>query len=213
MNETDFIRLVSEHRVVARVRAQSAESALRAAEAAIVGGIKLIEIALVTPGSFRVLSDLRRSLGDRATIGAGSVMTYDQADRAIKSGAQFVSFPHTSAPLVEQCRRWRAPAIVGALTPTEVAEAVAMDVPLVNVFPASSLGGPDYFRRLTWSMPDVRLAAGGGVSPENIVDYFNAGAYAIVVGGSLFTSGDLQNENYVAIAERARGIIRLAGVA
>jgi 2-dehydro-3-deoxyphosphogluconate aldolase/(4S)-4-hydroxy-2-oxoglutarate aldolase len=213
MNEAEMIRFVSEHRVFARVRAQSAESALRASEAAIIGGIKLIEVALVTPGSFRVIGDLRRSRGDRTAIGAGSVMNYDQADRAIKSGAQFVSFPHTSAPLIDQCRRWRIPTMVGALTPTEVALAVAMEVPLVSVYPAESLGGAEYFRRLTWNMPDARLAAGGGVSPENIVDYFNAGAYAIVVGSSLFTSGDLQNENYVAIAERARGILRLAGVA
>jgi 2-dehydro-3-deoxyphosphogluconate aldolase/(4S)-4-hydroxy-2-oxoglutarate aldolase len=213
MTDTELIRVVSENRVFARVRAQSAASALRAAEAAIVGGLKLIEVALVTPGSFRVISDLRRSLGDRAMIGAGSVMSYDQADRAIKSGAQFVSFPHTSAPLIEQCRRWRVPAIIGALTPTEVAAALSMDAPLVTVYPAGSLGGPEYFRRLTWSMPDVRLAAGGGVEPENIVDYFNAGAYAIVVGSNLFTPGDLQNENYMAIAERARGMLRLAGVA
>jgi 2-dehydro-3-deoxyphosphogluconate aldolase/(4S)-4-hydroxy-2-oxoglutarate aldolase len=213
MNETDLIRFVSEHRVFARVRAQSAESALRASEAAIAGGIRLIEVGLVTPGSFRVISDLRRSLGDRTVVGAGSVMNYDLADRAIKSGAQFLSFPHTSAPLVEQCRRWRVPAIAGALTPTEVATATSLEVPLVTVYPVESVGGAEYFRRLTWNMPDARLAAGGGVGPENIVDYFNAGAYAIVAGASLFPAGDLRNENYIAIAERARGILRLAGVA
>jgi 2-keto-3-deoxy-6-phosphogluconate aldolase len=62
-------------------------------------------------------------------------------------------------------------------------------------------------------MPETRLVAAGSVGPENIVDYFAAGAFAISVGNRLFTRGDLQYENYTAIAERARGILRLAGVA
>jgi 2-dehydro-3-deoxyphosphogluconate aldolase/(4S)-4-hydroxy-2-oxoglutarate aldolase len=121
--------------------------------------------------------------------------------------------PHTSAALVEACRRLLVPPLIGALTPTEVATAWSMGVVLVTLFPASALGGPDYVAALTARISDVRLAVAGGVGSENIVDYFNAGAFAIAVGSRLFTSGDLKNENYAAIAERARGIVRLAGVA
>jgi 2-dehydro-3-deoxyphosphogluconate aldolase/(4S)-4-hydroxy-2-oxoglutarate aldolase len=81
---------------------------------------------------------------------------------------------------------------------------------LVSVYPVSSLGGADYLRSLTYRMPGARLVAAGGIGPENIVDYFSAGAFAITVGGHLFTRGDLQIGNYTAIAERARGIMRLA---
>ena len=186
---------------------------MRASEAAIVGGIKLIEVALATPGSFRVISDLRRRYGDRAAIGAGSVMSYEQIDRAVKSGAQFIAMIHTSTSLVEACHKNRVPAIIGALTPTEVAAAWAVGAPLVTVFPAAALGGPDYVGALASRISDIRLSVAGGVGSENIVDYFAAGAFAISVGSRLFTRGDLQHENYTAIAERARGIIRLAGVA
>jgi 2-dehydro-3-deoxyphosphogluconate aldolase/(4S)-4-hydroxy-2-oxoglutarate aldolase len=213
MKDGDLIQFVAEHRVFGIVQAQSAETALRAAEAAIMGGIKLIEVALATPGSFRVMSDLRRRYGDRACIGAGSVMAYDQIDRAVKSGAQFISMPHTSAPLVETCRKCRVPAIIGALTPTEVSVAWSVGVPLVTLFPAAMLGGPDYLGALTSRISDIRLSVAGGVGPENIVDYFASGAFAVAVGSRLFTRGDLKHENYTAIAERARGIIRLAGVA
>ncbi|MFY9557983.1 MAG: bifunctional 4-hydroxy-2-oxoglutarate aldolase/2-dehydro-3-deoxy-phosphogluconate aldolase [Blastocatellia bacterium] len=213
MKDAELVHLTSTHRVFAVVRALSAESAVRAAEAAIVGGIKLIEVALCTPGSFRVISDLRHRYGDRVCVGAGSVSSHDQMDRSVKSGAQFISMPHTSAALVEACRRSHVSPLIGALTPTEVAAAWSLGVPLVSLFPASSLGGPDYLSALTSRLSDVRLAVAGGVGPENIVDYFNAGAFAIAVGGRLFTGGDLKNENYAAIAERARGIVRLAGVA
>jgi 2-dehydro-3-deoxyphosphogluconate aldolase/(4S)-4-hydroxy-2-oxoglutarate aldolase len=213
MKDSEFIQLVSTLRVFGVVQARSADTTFRAAEAAIMGGIRLIEVGLTTPGGFRVISDLRRRYGDRATIGAGSVMNQDQADRAIKSGAQYISMPHTSAHLVEYCRRHRLPPVLGALTPTEIVAAWSLGVPLVTLFPASSIGGPEYVGRLTSRMPDLRLAAAGGVGPENIVDYFNSGIFAIAVGRLLFTRGDLNNENYAAIAERARGINRLAGVA
>lgn len=213
MKDEDLIQLASDHRVIAVVRTRSAETALRASEAAIIAGIKLVEVALSTPGSFRVIADLRRQYGDRAAIGAGYVMSQDQIDRAIKSSAQFISMPHTSAPLIDACRKRRVPPVIGALTPTEIAAAWALAVPLVTLFPAAPLGGPEYVAAITSRMPDARLVVAGSVGPENIVDYFAAGAFAIAVGSRLFTPGDLQYENYTAIAERARGMIRLAGVA
>jgi|SRR6185503_7534117 2-dehydro-3-deoxyphosphogluconate aldolase/(4S)-4-hydroxy-2-oxoglutarate aldolase len=212
MKDAELIEAVGAYRVFAVVRARSAESALRAAEAAIAGGIKLVEIALATPGSFRVIADLRHRYGDRVCVGAGSVTNHDQLDRAIKAGAQLISMPHTSIALVEACRRAMVPPVIGALTPTEVAAAWAMGVPIVTLFPASSMGGPEYVAAITSRLNDIRLSVAGGVGSENIVEYFNAGAFAISVGARLFTNGDLKNENYGAIAERARGIIRLAGV-
>ncbi len=212
MKDAELIDAVANSRVFAVVRAQSAESAVRAAEAAIVGGIRLLEVALATPGSFRVISDLRHRYGDRAWIGAGSVTTHDQMDRAIKSGAQFVSMPHTSNALIDACRRSLVPPIVGALTPTEIANAWTIGAPLISVFPASSIGGPEYIAALTSRLSDIRITVAGGVGSDNIVEYLHAGAFAISVGGRLFTTGDLKNENYAAIAERARGIMRLAGV-
>ena len=100
----------------------------------------------------------------------------------------------------------------GALTPTEVVSAWSLGVPLVTLFPACSTGGPEYAARLTTRLPDLRIAAAGGVGPENIVDYFNAGIFAIAGGRLLSTRGAINNETYAAIAERARGINRLAGV-
>src|SRR5215210_2360479 len=169
MKDSELIRLATDFRVFAEVRAGSAEVALRSAEAAIVGGIKLLHVALSTPGCFRVVSDLRRKYGDRAWVGVGSVMSYDHIDRAIKSGAQFIVMPHTSPPLVEACRRNRVPPIAGALTPTEVAASWSMGVPLVMLFPTMLFGGPDYLRSLATRMADVRLIAAGGVASENIV--------------------------------------------
>src|SRR5512143_1791825 len=104
MRDEDLIQMAADHRVFAVVRARSAETALRAAEAAIVAGMRLVEVALSTPGSYRVIADLRRLYGDRAAIGAGAVTSLDQIDRAIKGSAQFISMTHTNPQLVDTCR-------------------------------------------------------------------------------------------------------------
>jgi 2-dehydro-3-deoxyphosphogluconate aldolase/(4S)-4-hydroxy-2-oxoglutarate aldolase len=212
MSDSEFVKFVAENRIFATLQAESAEVALRAAEAAILGGIKLVEVPLATPGQYRVISELRRVYGDRACIGAGSVMTEEQIDRAVKSGAQFIGMPHTNKILVEICRRQRAFPIVGALTPTEIAYAWAVGVPLLSVFPAFALGGADYLAALVARLVGVRLIAAGDVGPDSISDYFAAGAFAVSVGKRLFTQGDLRNRDYQSISERARGIRRLAGV-
>src|SRR5262245_39809707 len=121
MKDAELIEAVTAHRVFAVVRARSAESALRATEAAITGGIKLLEIAHSPPGSFGVIAELRRRNGDSACIGAGSVNNHHQLDRAIKAGARLISMPHTSTSLLEACLRALVPPIIGALTPTQVA--------------------------------------------------------------------------------------------
>jgi 2-dehydro-3-deoxyphosphogluconate aldolase / (4S)-4-hydroxy-2-oxoglutarate aldolase len=211
MKDDELIRFAATNRIFGVLGGHSAASALRAAEAAIVGGIRMIEVALGTPGSFRVISELQHRFGDRVLVGAGSVISLDQIDRAIKSGAGFISMPDTNARLIEASHKHRVPAIVGALTPTEVATAWSLGAPMVSLFPASSMGGPLYLGALTSRLGGVRLVACGGVSSENIAEYFAAGAFAISVGSRLFTRGDLQHENYTAIAERARGMVRLAG--
>jgi 2-dehydro-3-deoxyphosphogluconate aldolase/(4S)-4-hydroxy-2-oxoglutarate aldolase len=210
MKDAELVSLAEENRVIAVVRADSADLAFRAAEAAIVGGITLIEVGLATPGSYRVISDLCHKYGDKATVGVGSVINYDQIDRAVKAGAQFVGMPHTNSPLVEACRRQRVPPIIGALTPTEVAIAWGMAVPMVMLFPASAAGGADYVHAMTSRFTDVRLGAAGGVSPENIVEHLEAGAFAVAVGKHLFTSDDLRNEDFAAISDRARRLAELA---
>src|SRR5262249_61098050 len=98
MKDVELVNSVATHRVFAVVRARSAETALRATEAVITGGIKLVEVALATPGSFRVIADLRHRYGDRVCIGAGSVTSHEQLDRAIKAGATVTSIPPPTRP-------------------------------------------------------------------------------------------------------------------
>ncbi|KAF0249079.1 MAG: eda [bacterium] len=208
MIDFSILSIIEHHKVFALVRTDSAETALKAAEAAIIGGIKLIEVSLGTPGAVRVISDLRRKYGDAIRVGAGGVISIDGADRAIKGGAQFISSPHTSASIIEFSISKKIFPIAGAATPTEIMSAWDFGVPLIKVFPAYAFGGVPYIRSLKDSMPEVRLLPASGITVSNVADFLQAGSFAVGIGGSVFRLGDINNDNYAGIAERARLLVK-----
>jgi 2-dehydro-3-deoxyphosphogluconate aldolase / (4S)-4-hydroxy-2-oxoglutarate aldolase len=194
--------------IVAAIVAPSADTALKAANAAVAGGIKIVEVPLSSSGAYRVISDLRREHGDAILVGAGSVLSTEGADRAMKAGAQFATAPHTSFQTLDFCKARGVLAIPGAATPTEVMTAWSFGVPIVKIFPASLLGGAGFVKTLARSVGEVRLLVEGGVTPENFADYLDSGARAVSIGAGLFHPGDMQLGNWTAIAERARNLVR-----
>jgi 2-dehydro-3-deoxyphosphogluconate aldolase/(4S)-4-hydroxy-2-oxoglutarate aldolase len=208
MIDFSILSIIEQHKVFALIRTDSADTALKSSEAAIIGGIKLIEISLGTPGAVRVISDLRRKYGDAVKVGAGNVISVDGADRAIKGGAQFISSPHTNASIIEFSIGKKVFPIAGAATPTEIMSAWDFGVPLIKVFPAYAFGGAPYIRTLKDSMPEVRLLPASGVTVNNVMDFLQAGAFALGIGGSIFRVGDISNDNYASIAERARLLVK-----
>lgn len=209
MNDHPALERIQRRPIFAAVRAHSADSALKSAQAAVDGGLELLEIRLTTPGAYRVISDLRREHGDTLLVGAGAVATTEMADRAIKSGAQFIIAPHTDEDTVALCRERGLLTIPGAITPSEVMRAWTIGSPIVSVFPVVPFGGAAYVKTLTECFEDVRLMPAGGVSADNMRDLFRAGAYAVTIGAGLFSATDIQAGNYARITERARALVDL----
>jgi 2-dehydro-3-deoxyphosphogluconate aldolase/(4S)-4-hydroxy-2-oxoglutarate aldolase len=81
-------------------------------------------------------------------------------------------------------------------------------VPLIKVFPVYAFGGAPYIRSLKDSMPEVRLLPASGVTVNNVTDFLQAGSFAVGIGGSIFRLGDINNDNYASIAERARLLMK-----
>jgi 2-dehydro-3-deoxyphosphogluconate aldolase/(4S)-4-hydroxy-2-oxoglutarate aldolase len=208
MNAHAAFERIRSRPVIASIHAPSADSAIKAANAAVAGGIRVVEVPLSSPGAYRVISDLRREHGDGILVGAGSVLSTEGADRAMKAGAQFATAPHTSFQTLDFCKARGLLAIPGAATPTEVMTAWSFGVPIVKVFPVALLGGAGYVTTLVRSAGDVRLLVEGGVTPENFAEYVASGAHAVTIGAGLFMPGDIQVGNWSAIAERARGLVR-----
>jgi 2-dehydro-3-deoxyphosphogluconate aldolase/(4S)-4-hydroxy-2-oxoglutarate aldolase len=144
-------------------------------------------------------------LGDRALIGAGSVLDAETARVAVLAGAAFVVTPIVSVPVITLCNRYGVKTVIGALTPTEIITAWEAGATYVKVFPAN-LGGPRYLRDVMGPLPQVRLIPTGGVDLENAGDFIRAGAVAVALGSNLVDARTVATENWDTITARARAI-------
>lgn len=188
--------------VLAVLRAPSPESALEAAEAIIRGGIPGIEVTYSTPDAPAVIRELIARHGDAAHIGAGTVTTPEQADAAADAGAAFLVSPGTRPALTRAMLDTGRVVMTGALTPTEVMTALELGVDVVKIFPAS-LGGPSFLSALRGPFPDAPLMPTGGVTPDNLADWFAAGAMAVGAGGDLARTASITAGDWADLEARA----------
>lgn len=188
--------------VLAVLRAPSPELALEASEAIIRGGVTGIEVTFSTPDAPSVIRELIARHGDAAYIGAGTVTTAEQASLAADAGAEFLVSPGTLPTLTRAMLDTGRVVMTGAMTPTEVMGALELGVDVVKIFPAS-LGGPSYLGALRGPFPDAPLMPTGGVSPDNLADWFRAGAVAVGAGGDLANGASLKASDWADIEQRS----------
>ncbi|MFI8946034.1 bifunctional 4-hydroxy-2-oxoglutarate aldolase/2-dehydro-3-deoxy-phosphogluconate aldolase [Streptomyces sp. NPDC053750] len=183
LNHTDFTRELHGNRLVAIVRGSDPAAALRSVLALAQEGVRLIEISLTTPGAETVIAQAGKEAGPDAVIGAGTVVTRQDALRARDAGARWMVTPALDEGF-EHAVTLGVPVLAGALTPTEAVAAMRSGAGAVKLFPAS-LGGPGYLRALRDPLPDIPFVPVGGVDAEAARAYFAAGAVAVGVGSPL----------------------------
>ncbi len=196
--------------IIAILRGDFAARIVQVGEALLGGGITTIEMTLNSPGALAAISQLREALGGRALIGAGTVMTPDEAGAALAHGAQFVVAPDSNPEVVAACRAKDCAMIPGAMTATEVAAAWRMGATMVKVFPAGSLG-PGYLRALRGPLPHIPLVPTGGMELENVAGFIEAGAAAVGVGGPLV--GKKAPTDLAGLAARAAEFVKRVAAA
>jgi 2-dehydro-3-deoxyphosphogluconate aldolase/(4S)-4-hydroxy-2-oxoglutarate aldolase len=189
--------------VVAVLRAPSADKALRTVEALLAGGITGIEVTYSTPDAAEVIAELARRHGDALHLGAGTVITVEQARSAVEAGAKFLVSPGTDARLGQAMLDTGAGVFLGALTPSEVMAAVQIGAHAVKIFPAS-LGGPSYLKALRGPFPAVPLMPTGGVSADNVGAWLAAGAVAVGAGSDLCSPAAMADNRWDVIEATAR---------
>lgn len=194
-------------RIVAVIRASSADAAVFAARALAAGGVTAIEITYTTPGAASAIRALVDSYPD-LLVGAGTLTTASQAREAATARASFLVSPYICEPVLEVGVEHDTLAIPGVLTPTEIG-LVRGRAPLLKVFPAS-FGGPRYLKALREPFPDLRLMPTGGVSVENVSEWLAAGAFAVAVGRDLCPSDSIEAADRDDLDRRARAFVAAA---
>jgi 2-dehydro-3-deoxyphosphogluconate aldolase/(4S)-4-hydroxy-2-oxoglutarate aldolase len=175
--------------IVPVVVLQDENDALPLARALLEGGISTMEITFRTkaaPGSIaRIAKEFRQMLP-----GAGTVLSVEQARRAVDAGARYIVSPGLNAGVVEYCRTQNIPVIPGVATPSEISSAIEMGLDLVKFFPAEACGGLEYLKAISAPFGGMRFIPTGGIDESNLLGYLRF-PRVVACGGSWMVKADL----------------------
>ena len=175
--------------IIAILRGVQPEMALEIGAALLDCGIRIIEVPLNSPQPLLSIERLASRFGERALIGAGTVLSPTQVRDVASAGGRLIVSPNMDRAVVEGALQQGLEALPGVMTATEAFSALAAGTRHLKLFPANSVG-PAHLRALRDVLPgDVRVWAIGGTGAANLRDWVAAGAAGIGVGGALFTPG------------------------
>lgn len=208
---SDVIERLAELRVVPVLTARDADQAEHACRALLAGGLSVVEITFRTDAA---ADAIRRAAGvDGLLVGAGTVQSSEQLERAVDAGARFAVAPGTSDTVVEAAHRAGVPFVPGVATPSEIERARALGCTVLKVFPASVVGGPGFLKAVAPVYPDVRFLPTGGVNVGNLASYLELPAVLACGGTWICERTLLDDQRFDEIERRAREAVELASVA
>ena len=204
MKKYETIKNILDSGVVAVIRAENGEEAVKVSRACIEGGIRSIEVTYTVPGTSKVIETLKAEFGDTLEIGAGTVLDSETARNAILSGATYIVSPGFDENTAKLCNRYCIPYMAGCLTITEMITAMEAGVDIVKLFPGSAFGA-DFIKAVKGPLPQVNIMPTGGESIDNVKDWVNKGAVAVGIGADL-TKGYKEN-GISAVVENAKAFV------
>jgi 2-dehydro-3-deoxyphosphogluconate aldolase/(4S)-4-hydroxy-2-oxoglutarate aldolase len=188
--------------VIAVVRRIEEEKVINVISALVKGGITGIEVTMDSPNALQAIKEAKKLFGDKAVIGAGTVLDGNAATLAIQYGADFIFAPTLKQETIEVANRYGKIAIPGVFTPTEILQAYEWGADVVKVFPASVLGS-QFIKDVRGPLGHIPMMPTGGINIDNIGDYIKAGAVAAGVGGSLLKKDLIANNEWDKLTDLA----------
>lgn len=194
-------------KIISIIRGVSSQNILPAVEALYKGGIRFVEVTykqgddLVSEDTLQSIQLLKDKFSGSMHIGAGTVLTSDQVEKAMVSGAEFIISPNMNPAVIQRTKALGMISMPGAYTPTEAEAAWENGADIVKIFPADQLG-PAYFKAVKAPLPQLRLAAVGGVSEQNIDQFLSVGVDCFGIASNLVNSDRVErgawNEIFMA---------------
>lgn len=213
MSREANLRRVLDTGIVSIIRAKSGDQLVNVAKALYEGGIDVIEVTFTVPGVLDIIAAVKKALGDKILLGAGTVLDPETGRAAILAGAEFLVTPTINTDVIRMCNRYSKVIMPGGFTPTEILTAWDAGADIVKVFPAE-IGGPPFLKAVHGPLPHVRLLPTGGVNLETLPAFLKAGACAVGLGSQLVEakaveSGDMARitslaQQYVSLVKKTR---------
>ena len=202
MKKQKILKKLEDAGVIAVVRGRSKVEAIKASQALVTGGVVGLEVTFTVPNAVQVIETLSAQYqGDeKVVVGAGTVLDAVTARLAIMAGAEFVVSPTFDLETAEICNLYQMPYLPGCMTITEMKVALKAGADIIKLFPGSAYG-PSIISGFKAPMPQLNIMPTGGVSLENMAEWFRAGVVAVGVGGNLLapaTKGDFEGVTAIA---------------
>ena len=175
--------------IIPVVALDRAEDALPLVDALSGGGLGCVEITFRTPAAAAAIGAVRLHRPG-ILVGAGTILTTAQADAAIEAGASFLVAPGFNPGVVRHSLARGIPIVPGVCTPSEIEQALALDMTLLKFFPAGPIGGVAYIKALTGPYPMVRFMPTGGITIGNVGEFL-AVPQVVACGGTWLTRPDM----------------------
>ena len=207
MSNLSWLSRVQQQRAIAVIRVAQYDLGIHLAKAAAEGGMELIEITWNSDRPAQLVQHLREHL-PHCVIGAGTLLTRTDLEKAIAAGAQFLFTPHVNVDLIRAAVAQQIPIVPGALSPTEIVTAWQAGATCVKVFPIQSVGGADYIRHICAPLGNIPLIPTGGVTLENARTFLEAGAIAVGVSGQLFPKEAIAQGDWQAVTQRVKQLVK-----
>ena len=179
----------SEIRIIPVVVINDTKDALPLGKALMEGGLPAAEVTFRTEAAEESIRIMAENYPDML-VGAGTVITKDQVDRAVNAGAKFIVSPGFDPEIVQYCLDKDIPVCPGIQTPSELIQAVKMGLDHVKFFPAENAGGLDMINAVGAAFPNVKFMPTGGINTKNVVDYLKSDRI-FCCGGSWMVKGDM----------------------
>ena len=202
MPTSPLIEQLKQTRATAILRTPLAQAAGPAMEAAVRGGFTIIEFTLNTPGALDLIRDF--AARPELTVGAGTVLTSEEAHAAVDAGAKYLVSPVVEEDVIAVAVERGIPVMPGCATPTEMLRAHRLGASLQKLFPQQD---PAWVRQTLGPMPFLKIIPTSGVHLNNCVSFLKAGAFAVGFVNTLFDANDLANAAFDRIEERARKML------
>lgn len=204
MNRSSTNERIRSEQISAIVRAEDEGVARDAMAAAVDGGFRLVEFTLTTPGAMRLIGEFAGR--DGLLVGAGTVLTAEQARAAVDAGASFLVSPIVDRAIIELAGELGAAVIPGAYSPTEMETAHRYGADFIKVFPAPA-GGVDFIRAVRGPLPHLPLFPTNGVTADNLGEYLSAGVVGAGFVKPLFDPQLMAAGDFAGVRARAAQIV------
>ena len=185
----DILKKIEELGIIPVIKIENPEDATPLARALATGGLPLAEITFRTQAAEESIRRIAKEV-PQVLVGAGTVLTVDQVDRALDAGAKFIVSPGINPVIVKHCIAKNAPVFPGIATPSDIEVALGLGITVMKFFPAEALGGIETLKALSGPYGQVRFMPLGGINPDNMNKYLGFSKVA-AVGGTWLAKDDV----------------------